>query len=415
MMKEQRKEVSRRVRVERGIYMRPGTIPPVYEICWTEGGRLCWRTVKSGLREARAARGDAVARLARGERVARTKLTLAEYANEWVDQLEGQRRPRTVRVYRERLRLHVLPKLGRRKLASIDVDDVADLLADLRRKGLAPWSQRGVLTALGRVLGTAARRGLIAANPCAQLERNERPKITRAEFPSLDREAVGKLIAATPERYRALVAVSVLLGPRQGEALGLRWQDVDTAAGVLRIRRQFAHGELVEPKTNAARREVPMPPSLARMLAEHRLASPYSSETDYVFASSVGTPLEVRNIARRGLDVATRRAGLPRLRWHDLRHVAASAMIEQGASPSYVARVLGHSSPAITLSTYAHVFARLEHEERFRELQEQAFANVLSAAPGKILESSAGKQEQTPGDANTAKPAPLREIGSRSD
>jgi integrase len=380
-MRNEVSQMARRVQVERGIYMRPGTLPVVYEITWSEGGRQFWRTIKGGLREARAARGDAVATLARGEKVARTKLTLGEYANEWVGQQEGQCRPRTVRVYRDRLRLHVLPRLGRRKLASLDVDDVADLLADLRRKGLAPWSQRGVLVVLGRVLGTAARRGLIAANPCAQLERNERPKVTRAEFPSLDREAVAKLIAATPERYRALVAVSVLLGPRQGEALGLRWQDVDTATGKLLVRYQLSRsGELVEPKTNAARREIPMPPSLARMLAEHRLASPYSRETDYVFASSSGTPLEVRSIARRGLDVATARAGLPHLRWHDLRHVAASAMIEQGASPSYAARILGHSSPAVTLSTYAHVFDRLEHDGRFRELQERAFGDVLATA-----------------------------------
>jgi integrase len=123
-----------------------------------------------------------------------------------------------------------------------------------------------------------------------------------------------------------------------------------------------------------------MPPSLARMLAEHRLASPYSDETDFVFASSMGTPLAVRNIVRRGLDVATAKAGLPKLRWHDLRHIAASVLIESGASPSYVARVLGHSSPAITLSTYAHAFAKVEHEERFRELQEQAFGDVLNGA-----------------------------------
>jgi integrase len=282
----------------------------------------------------------------------------------------------------------VLPRLGRRKLASLEVEDVADLLADLRRKGLAPWTQRGVLTVLGRVLGTASRRGLIAANPCSALERNERPKVTRAEFPSLDRESVGRLIASTPQRYRPLVSVSVLTGIRQGEALGLQWADVDTREGVLRVRRQLSRsGELVEPKTNAARREVPMPPSLARMLAEHRLASPYSRETDYVFASSVGTPLAVRNIARRGLEAATRRAGLPRLRWHDLRHIAASALIEQGASPSYVARVLGHSSPAITLSTYAHVFAKVEHEERFRELQEQAFGDVLRASGSAAMHS----------------------------
>jgi integrase len=120
-----------------------------------------------------------------------------------------------------------------------------------------------------------------------------------------------------------------------------------------------------------------MPPSLARMLAEHRLASPYSGETDFVFASSAGTPLAVRNIVRRGLDLATAKAGLPRLRWHDLRHIAASALIESGASPSYVARVLGHSSPAITLSTYAHVFAAAEHDERMRERMEAAFGTVL--------------------------------------
>jgi integrase len=359
-MQKEVSQVARRTRVERGIYVRP-TTPPVYEVTWSEGGRQCWRTVKGGLREARAARGDAVARLARGEKVPRTKLTLGEYAAQWIGQQDGRLRPRTVDVYRDRLQHHVLPRLGRRKLASLDVDDVADLLADLRRQGLAPWSQRGVLVVLGRVLGTASRRGLIAANPCAQLERSERPKVARAEFPSLDRESVGRLIAAAPQRYRPLVSVSVLTGIRQGEALGLQWADVDTREGVLRIRRQFSRsGELVEPKTQAAKRNIPIPRSLASMLAEHRLASPYSGESDFVFASSAGTPLAVRNIARRGLDIATRRAGLPHLRWHDLRHVAASAMIEQGASPSYVARVLGHSSPAVTLSTYAHVFDRLE-------------------------------------------------------
>jgi Phage integrase family len=79
-----------------------------------------------------------------------------------------------------------------------------------------------------------------------------------------------------------------------------------------------------------------------------------------VFVSSARTGLAVRNMLRRGLEVATVKAGLPRLHWHDLRHVVASALIDQGASPSYLARVLGHSSPAITLSTYAHAFAKTE-------------------------------------------------------
>jgi integrase len=99
--------------------------------------------------------------------------------------------------------------------------------------------------------------------------------------------------------YRALVTVSVLTGLRQGEALGLRWQDVDTREGVIRVRRQLSrNGELVEPKTSAAKRDVPIPSSLARMLAEARLASRHSAETDFVFASSAGPPLAVRNVIR---------------------------------------------------------------------------------------------------------------------
>jgi integrase len=258
---------------------------------------------------------------------------------------------------------------------------VAALLGDLQRQGFAPWSIRGVLTVLSRLFGSAARRGLVPSNPCSALERSERPRVERASFPSLDRESVGRLIASTPERYRVLVALSVLLGLRQGEALGLTWADVDVSAGLLRVRHQLdgRTGELVEPKTSAAKREVPMPPSLSKMLAEHRLASPWSKDTDPVFASSAGTPVAVRNIARRGLEPALAPAGLPHLRWHDLRHVAASLLVAEGASVGYVSRLLGHASPAITLSTYAHAFAAAEHDERFRELQEQAFGAVLTA------------------------------------
>ncbi len=200
----------------------------------------------------------------------------------------------------------------------------------------------------------------------------------RREFPSLDHEAVGRLIAATPDRYRVLVAVSVLTGLRQGESLGLRWQDVDVREGVIRVRRQLDRGgALVEPKTQAAKRDVPIPASLARMLAEHRLASRHSAETDFVFCSMAGTPHDPRNVDRSGLRPAVAAAGLPHLRWHDLRHVAASLLIAEGASVGHVSRLLGHANPAITLQTYSHAFASAEHDERTRERMEAAFGEVL--------------------------------------
>jgi integrase len=177
------------------------------------------------------------------------------------------------------------------------------------------------------------------------------------------------------------VAVSVLTGIRQGEARGLTWQDVDVNAGVLRVRRQLDRtGDLVEPKTAAAKREVPIPPSLGRVLAAHEAKAfgrGHARPDSFVFASRTGTPLAVRNIIRRGLEEAITAAGLPKLRWHDLRHVAASAMIESGATVGYVSRVLGHANPAIRLGIYAHAFEQAAHADRTREAMEAAFGAAL--------------------------------------
>jgi integrase len=154
---------------------------------------------------------------------------------------------------------------------------------------------------------------------------------------------------------------------------------VDVRGGVVRVRWQLARGGgLVEPKTTAARREVPIPPTLGRALTRHQLASRHSGPDDYVFASETGGPMHHRNIVRRGLDKALETGDLPKLTWHDLRHVAASALISQGVSVAYLSRLLGHASPSITLSTYAYEFARAEHADRTRDQMEQALGGLLS-------------------------------------
>ena len=213
------------------------------------------------------------------------------------------------------------------------------------------------------------------------MEKEEVPKATRRVLPSLDRAAIGRLIAETPKRFRPLVAVAVLTGIRQGEMLGLRWQDVDLDPGLLHIRYQLnRHGQLVEPKTSASRRDVPIAPSLGRMLDAHRqdaVARGYGKPSDFVFASRTGGPISRRNIIRRGLNCALEDADLPKLTWHDLRHVAASALIAEGTSVPYLARVLGHASPAITLAVYAHEFAQAEHAQRTRQRMEAAFGEFI--------------------------------------
>jgi integrase len=398
-MRREASQTRLRTRVERGIFKRQTRGGETrYEISYVDSdGHQRWRTVRT-LTEARQLRAELVTRVASGERVAPSKVTLSEFADEWLSQQQSRLRPTTHTLYASYLRHHVKPRLGTRRLSAITVDDIAALIADMEQgwryhdqdgrlervqgKPFAAWTIRGVLVVLGRVLSRATRVGLINANPVSRLEKEERPKSERRDFPSLDREMIGALIANTPRRYRTLIAVSVLTGIRHGEALGLRWQDVDPKAGVIRIRYQLdRNGRLVEPKTQAAKREIPIPPSLARTLAVHRqeaFAHGNAKATDFVFASETGRPLNHRNITRRGLERAIESAKLPKIRWHDLRHIAASALISEGASVPYLSRVLGHSSPAVTLAIYAHEFAAAEHADRTRDRMESAFGGILN-------------------------------------
>jgi integrase len=171
-----------------------------------------------------------------------------------------------------------------------------------RRRTVLWWTIRGVLVALGRVLGSAEREGRINANPVRRLERTERPKVKRTEFPPLDLDAIGRLIEHSPEPYKVLIALSVLTGLRQGEALGLQWQDVDVKAGTIAVLRQLdRQGKLVALKTHAARREVPIPPSLGRMLTAHKADAfrlGRARPMDLVFTSQTGGPMGYRAIVR---------------------------------------------------------------------------------------------------------------------
>lgn len=397
-MRSEHSHTKLRTRVERGIFKRTTRAGETrYEVSYVDSdGRQRWSTVAT-LTEARRLRAELVTRVASGERVAPSRMTLEEFATDWLAQQQARLRPTTYRMYGAYTQQHINPRLGSRKLSSITVDDIAALIADMEQgwryrerdgllvrlqgKPFAGWTIRGVLVVLGRLLGRAVRLGVINSNPVRQLEKEERPKVERHPFPALDRAAIGRLIGHTPKRYRALIAVSVLTGLRQGEALGLRWQDVDTKAGLVRVCYQAdRHGNLVEPKTAAARRDIPIPASLTRMLAAHKrqaFAKGHAKPTDFVFASETGRPLNHRNITRRGLEKAIENGELPRLRWHDLRHVAASALISEGASVPYVARCLGHSNPAVTLAIYAHEFARAEHADRTRDRMEEAFGGLI--------------------------------------
>jgi integrase len=371
----------RRVRVERGIYKRQTPKGVRYELTYTDStGRQRWQTVRGGLKEARRARAEIVSKLGRGERVAPTRATLAEVAVAWLD-AQTQLRPRTKERYGSNIRLHIVPKQGRLRIGEVNTDDVARVIADMQEAGYAAWTIRGVLTVLGRVLGSATRRGLIPDNPVRRLERGERPKVERREMRILDRDGISRVLDLCQPKYRALLATAIFTGLRQGEQLALTWADMDFGAGVLHVRYQLDRGgQRVAPKTPQALREVILMPTLATVLKTHKekaFGRGFARPSDPVFASEVGTPMNYRNIVKRGLDPALEAAKVAPLRWHDLRHTFASLLVAEGANVVFVARQLGHVSTKETLDTYAKLFDRIEHAERTREALEASFGSLL--------------------------------------
>jgi integrase len=304
--------------------------------------------------------------------------TLAQYATSWLDGLEGLVQPSTVEVYEGRLRRHVLPRLGERRVDEIEVDDIVALISDLRMRGYSGTTVAAILTPLSRLFGHAVRRGLIEVNPVDKLDRSERPRITRQERPVLNPEEIGRLLKAAAPRFRPLLATAILSGLRQGELLGLHWRDVDFDNQVIHVRTALDRKRRdVPPKTERAVRDVILMPALAEALRQHRAQTRFNQPDDYVFTTQAGTAHHAPNIGARALNPALEKAGLQQVRWHDLRHTFASLLIASGANITFVSRQLGHTSSQITLGVYAHVLDREGQARRTREMLQDMLGHVV--------------------------------------
>src|SRR5215207_9185032 len=389
-----------RVRVERGIYRQPNG---KYAVCWRHAGRLRFRTVGFHVAEARRERLALIAATREGKVPVSPRLRFETVAGRWLERFEakvaaGERHPRTLEAHRYQLDRHLLPPFGRRRIAALTVDDVAELLHQLRRKGCSAKTAAGALASLQSVMRFARRCGWIVADPVERLERDERPRPQRRRQRVLGRAEIERLLAACSPRDRLMVATVLYTGLRISEMLGLVWDDVDFAAGVIHVRAQLSRAHRsqparrVAPKTAASVRDVPLVAQLAHLLAAHRQCSPFARGGDWVFATARGTPYGHRNVSRRTLGRAAQLAGLnddgwPPLGFHDLRHAFASHLIiDLGLDVAQVSRILGHSRITITLDIYTHVFEDARHQRDIRtRMAASPFAGLLepmTAAPG---------------------------------
>ena len=309
-----------------------------------------------------------------GRPVINERLTLAEYMNRWLYDLAKQRtRPMTWRGYEHLVRMHILPTLGRVRLAKLTPQHVHILIARKTREGrLAPRTIQYMHSVLRAALNQAVRWRMVHYNAASLVSA---PRGARIEPKVLAPEDARRLLeAARGDRLEALYSVALALGLRQGEALGLKWSDIDSDAGILRVRRaaqRIPHQgtQLVETKTPRSRRTLVMPPVVISALRAHRSRQVIERlaagrdwvELDLVFPSRLGTLADGPNITHRFHQLLTK-AGLPQMRFHDLRHACASLLLIQGVHPRVVMETLGHSQISLTMNTYSHVLPALQRE-----------------------------------------------------
>ena len=336
----------------------------------------------------------------RGIPTATTTLTVADYMTYWLEHIaEPSIRRTTYATYEGDVRLHIMPGIGKRKLKALQASDIRAWLSELRTKCqccaqgrdaardeprccaladprccqavLSASSIRHVLRVLRAALQDAVDEELLSRNVArlVQLRVTDDRKVrsfTRTE-------ALRFLDAAEQHRLYALWAVALAMGLRRGEALGLAWADVDLDAGRMTVRQALhrVHGQLrLDPvKTDASVAVLPIPDPLVTILRAHRkrqleerfAAGSSWREKGLVFTTAQGGFIEPRN-ANRIFQNLCRKANVPQLRVHDLRHSCATLLFTMGVPPATVQRILRQSSITVTTGTYVEVIEAVQRD-----------------------------------------------------
>ena len=295
------------------------------------------------------------------------RTTLEDFLEEWLTMKSTVVRSSTIRQYRQIARDYILPFLGGKTLLKIRPDQIQMLYNRHTSNGVSPRIVQLVHAVLRGSLNHAVKLGLLTRNPTA-VAVPPKPKPTEKRV--LDENQIQTLlIAAQSEQpeFLPLYQLAITTGMRLGELLGIGWNDLDWDKGTLTVNRQLQRVQdqglvLQPPKTQAGRRTVKLGSSTWSLLKEHRQAhfqrrlcrDPDGMDIELVFTQEHGAPWCPRQVQRAFKELLAL-TGLPEMRFHDLRHTAATHMLANGVDLLTVSRRLGHSRASTTLDTYAHM------------------------------------------------------------
>jgi integrase len=307
--------------------------------------------------------------------------TLSQYLSYWLENnVKGSIRPRSYERYEAIVRLHLVPLLGKVKLQALTPQHVQSLKSKKLKEGLSPTTVSAIQGVLHKALSDAVKMGLIARNVCDAVSP---PREQHKEIHPLTADQARKLLeAAKGHSQEALFVLALATGMRRGELLGLKWQDINFAEGTLQVRRILSRvptqmreevGDLymeAEPKTKSSRRNIALAAFAVEALKQHRIrqeeakrkAGDAWEDHDYVFCTPMGKHLNPGHGVLVQLKILLKKAGLPEIRFHDLRHSAATLLLSSGVHPKVVQEILGHSQISMTMDIYSHVLPTMQRD-----------------------------------------------------
>jgi len=299
-------------------------------------------------------------------------LTVGDYLKRWLKDVEDTVRRSTYEGYEYAVRPHIVPALGRIKLKDLTSAHLRSFYRDRLDSGRAPATVYKLHVVLHKALKAAVADGLIPRNAAAGLKL---PRITREEIDPLTEEEARRLLETVRgDRLETLYVLALNTGMRQGELLALKWDDVDLERGVLRVRRTLTHANksfvLGEPKTKNSRRTIRLTTGavnalrmhLSRQLEEIEYMGSLYQPGGLIFATETGTIINPSNLRNRSFKPLLKGAGLPPIRFHDLRHTCATLLLSNDVNAKVVSEMLGHSSIRITLDIYSHLMPDMQEK-----------------------------------------------------
>ena len=300
------------------------------------------------------------------------RLKLSEYLDRWLPDIRDTVRQRTWERYEQLVRVHIKPALGRVKLKDLTATHARSLYREKLESGSSPRTVQYIHTTLRKALQDAMSDGLIPRNVADGIKA---PRPKRKEINPLSPEQARTFLKAVRgDRLEALYVLAIHRGLRQGELLGLRWEDVDLEAGTLQVRRTLSltkSGHVFEPPKNGKGRSVELTQGaldalrghLAQQLEEIEALRDGYQDQGLMFPGERGQAMSPYTLTGK-LERILKRIGLPKIRFHDLRHTCATLLLSKGVHPKFVQELLGHATISITLDRYSHVIPAMGDQTR---------------------------------------------------